>query len=630
MEPTMDFFILSRCSRRVQPRFAPYRPRFEVLESRCVPSTVTNLLDAGPGSLRQAIVDTPSGSSVDFQADLSGAITLSGTLVINKDLTIAGPGQTVITVDGNRSGSVFNIALGSTVSISGLTIANGELAGFSEAGGGIYNNGTLSLTGVSVQNNLVFSSTRSGSADGGGIYNNHTLTISDSTFSGNVAAGLGGTGGGAISSFGTLTITDSVFIGNEASGASNGGGAIENSLTMTVTGCTFLNNVSSGASWGGAVVSYGTAAIADSTFSGNTAGYGGAVGYLRTLTVSDCTISANSARISGGGLSIVESEIGGTVFAHNTLIARNTAPSAPDVNGSVRSQGYNLVGNGSGSSGFGHNDHVGTASNPIDPLLGPLEDNGGPTLTMAPMPGSPVLNAGDPAQLGVADQRGVVRSGGVNVGAYQASASAFVLTAPATAMAGGPFDLAVNAVDRLAQPAVGYRGTAHFSSSDPLTVPQDLPGDYTFTNADAGMHTFSSGVTLKTAGNQTVTAVDTATGSTITGNTPVSVNPAAADHLLFLQQPTDTAAGQAISPVIIEVVDQFGNVVTTDSTDTVTLSIGNNPSNGTLSGTLTITVTNGIATFSDLSIDLAASGYTVHATIGGSLPDIDSNPFNIT
>jgi hypothetical protein len=110
------------------------------------------------------------------------------------------------------------------------------------------------------------------------------------------------------------------------------------------------------------------------------------------------------------------------------------------------------------------------------------------------------------------------------------------------------------------------------------------------------------------------------------------VNPAAADHLLFLQQPTDTAAGQTISPVVVEVVDQFGNVLTDDNTDMVTISIGADPSGGaaTLGGTLTVTVSGGIATFSDLSIDLAGDGYTLHATIGASLPDIDSSAFSIT
>jgi hypothetical protein len=109
-----------------------------------------------------------------------------------------------------------------------------------------------------------------------------------------------------------------------------------------------------------------------------------------------------------------------------------------------------------------------------------------------------------------------------------------------------------------------------------------------------------------------------------------AVQPAAADHLLFLQQPTDSAAGQTISAVIVEIVDAFGNVETGDNSDTITLSIGTNPSGGALSGTLSLTVVNGVATFSDLSLDLAGDGYTLHATVGGGLPDIGSNAFNIT
>jgi hypothetical protein len=103
-----------------------------------------------------------------------------------------------------------------------------------------------------------------------------------------------------------------------------------------------------------------------------------------------------------------------------------------------------------------------------------------------------------------------------------------------------------------------------------------------------------------------------------------------ADHLLFLQQPTDTPAGQTISPVIVEVVDAFGNVETDDNSDTMTLSIGATPGGGTLGGTLTMTVSGGIATFSDLSIDLVGDGYTLHASIGAGLPDLDSDPFNVT
>ena len=77
------------------------------------------------------------------------------------------------------------------------------------------------------------------------------------------------------------------------------------------------------------------------------------------------------------------------------------------------------------------------------------------------------------------------------------------------------------------------------------------------------------------------------------------------------------------------VVDQFGNILTSDDSDTVTLTIGSNPTGGTLSGTLTVTVSGGIATFNDLSIDLAGDGYTLHATTTG-LTEADSVAFRIT
>src|SRR6202011_4473543 len=126
----------------------------------------------------------------------------------------------------------------------------------------------------------------------------------------------------------------------------------------------------------------------------------------------------------------------------------------------------NLIGIYGPDSGLVASDLVGTTANPIDPQFGPLQDNGGPTKTMALLPGSPALNAGDPAQLGVADQRGVVRAGGVNIGAYQASASAFVISAPDTVQSGVPFDVTVTAVDPFNQVAVGYTGPVTFSTTD--------------------------------------------------------------------------------------------------------------------------------------------------------------------
>jgi hypothetical protein len=355
--------------------------------------------------------------------------------------------------------------------------------------------------------------------------------------------------------------------------------------------------------------------ITNSTITDNyTGSYCGGIynlGTSATLTISNSTISGSN----GDGLF---TGYGGIVNMRNTILAGNEI----DLDGALSSSGHNLIGSTWGGSGFDDTDLLN-----VDPLLGPLQDNGGSTQTMALLAGSPALNAGDPAELGVADQRGVVRSGGVNIGAYQASATACVLTAPATVTAGTPFDLTVKAVDPFGQVARGYTGTVTFSSTDPNPAAV-LPAAYPFTLGDAGQHTFPGGVTLLTAGSRAVSAADAVTGS-ITGGASVSVNPAAADHLLFLQQPTDTAVGQTISPIIVAIVDQYGNVETDDNSDTITLSLGTNPSGGTLSGTLSLTVVNGVATFGDLSIDLAGAGYTLHASIGG-LPDMDSNPFNVT
>ena len=204
---------------------------------------------------------------------------------------------------------------------------------------------------------------------------------------------------------------------------------------------------------------------------------------------------------------------------HNTLIAGNysgaTATSRDDVSGMLDSgSDYNLIGDGTGMTGVtsGVNGNlVGSAATPIDPLLGPLQDNGGDTPTMALLAGSSALNAGDPAQVGVPDQRGVGRSGGVNIGAYQASASAFVLTAPDTVMAGMPFDVTVTAVDMFGQTALGYTGTVTFSTTDP-DPGVVLPFAYTFTTADQGTHTFSGEFTLMTPDTWGLTAADAAGG----------------------------------------------------------------------------------------------------------------------
>jgi hypothetical protein len=518
--------LLSLCFRPLKSARLPraYRPRLEILECRAVPSTVTNLNDAGAGSLRQAIIDTPAGGTVDFQPGLRGTITLTtGELSIAEDLTIAGPGASRITISANKASRNFDITASVTVAIAGLTIADGGR----DNGSGILNSGTLTVTDCALNYNqpyglgtiwnigtlILTSSTVNNNYNG--IYNTGTLVLTSSTVS-NTGTGIWNT------QTGMATVTDSTLSGNHDSGIFNYG-------TLIVTGSTVRNN------FGGIENNKtGMATVTDSTINGNSASVqgGGIFNSGGMLAVTDSTITANYAPKYGGG-------IDGSATLRNTIIAGNKAPLGPDVYGNVHSQGYNLIGEASGDGhGFIDTDQVGTHDNPIDPVLGPLQDNGGPTLTQALLAGSPALNAGDPAQLGSPDQRGVVRSGGVNIGAYQASASRFVLTAPARVTAGMPFDLTVTAVDIFGQVAAGYTGTVTFSTTDPDPAVV-LPADYPFTLADGGVHTFADTglgeTTLQTRGRRTITTTDTQDGS-ILGSVTVKVRDArhASRFLVFV------------------------------------------------------------------------------------------------
>jgi hypothetical protein len=564
---------------------------------------------------------------------LGGGIYNSGTLTVSAS-TLSGN-----TIYGGRGGGIYNDA--GTVTVSASDFSSNGGAG---SGGGIYNDsGTLTVNASS------FSSNMANGGGGGGIYNSPDddghggmLTVNASTFSGNSAV----SGGGIANVFGGVTLTNSTLSGNAGGGIYNFAGM------LTVSASTLAGNAA--VSGGGIDNVYGGVTLTTSTLSGNSAhggfealGAGGGIYSAGGLVmISASTLSDNSAHDDGGGIynSGIESHVGtltltsstvsgnhdfysaggianafgGTLHTRNSVIAGNTGSGNPDILGNLGSLGHNLIGNTQGGSGFDPTDLLN-----VDPLLGSLQDNGGPTKTRALMAGSPALNAGDPAQLGLPDQRGVVRTGKVNIGAYQASIDHFTLAAPDQTTAALPFAVTVTARDPFGQVATGYTGTAALTSTDPQNPSL---GQHAFTLADGGAFAFRS-VQLFTAGTQTLTASDGA----VTGSVTVTVNPAAADHLLFLQQPTDTAAGQTITPAVtVAVVDSFGNVVTSDNSDTVTLSIGMNPGGGTLNGTLTVTVSGGIANFSDLSIDLAGVGYALRASVGGGLPDTDSNPFNIT
>ena len=192
------------------------RPTLEALETRSLLSTltVTNLGDtgvSGDGSLRGEIAAAANGDQIVFARSLDGqTITLNGDngpLVLNKDLTIRGPGAARLTISGNNATEVFSIDAGATDTITGLTIADGNADGI--GGGGIDNEGTLTLDDSTLSDNHADEAL----LGGGGILNAGTMTIDHSAVFGNHADG--GEGGGIFNA-GNLTLNFSVVFGNSA------------------------------------------------------------------------------------------------------------------------------------------------------------------------------------------------------------------------------------------------------------------------------------------------------------------------------------------------------------------------------------------------------------------------------
>ena len=202
-----------------------------------------------------------------------------------------------------------------------------------------------------------------------------------------------------------VAIVGCVISGNSAGAGGTGGGIFSAGTTMTITNCTLSGN-SNPDSEGGGISTYtgSMTTITNSTISGNSTGYGGGgIDNYGTLAITNSTISGNSANQNGGGG--IHNENVGTVYARNTIIAKNTSPVKPDFQGTLTSQGYNLIGNTSGTTITG--DTTGNQLN-VDPLLGPLQDNGGPTFTQALMFGSPATDKGSSGGYAV-DQRGFTR-----------------------------------------------------------------------------------------------------------------------------------------------------------------------------------------------------------------------------
>jgi hypothetical protein len=350
--------------------------------------TVTNLNDSGPGSLRQAIASAASGDTITFA--VRGTITLtSGQLTLDKDLTIAGPGAAVLAISGNGVSGVFLVEAGVTAVIDGLTLRDGVAAG-SDYGDAIRNLGTLTLTRSTVTAN----------PGGTAIYNRYqggVMTISDSTITQNA-------GYGVISEGTLMTIERSTIAGSAYDGVRNYGASME-IIDSRITG-----NGDRG------ILALGEVTITRSTIAGN--GEEGVFSQGAPLvTITSSTISANGWGIVGrssSGLSVRSSTIAfnrreglitiGPVTLTNSIVAHNAGGNCAATMDPLTSGGFNLSSDATCFTAGG-TDRLST-----DPLLGPLADNGGPTPTHLPLPGSPAINGGGPAPCPTdTDQRGISR-----------------------------------------------------------------------------------------------------------------------------------------------------------------------------------------------------------------------------
>lgn len=368
---------------------------------------------AGGCTLRAAVMEANAFPGRDTITLPTGAYTLSiaelgedssrtGDLDITDDLTIVGAGGDSTIIDSGRLDRVLQVHVGVTVNISGVAIQNGD----NVAGGGIMNSGTLTLTNSTVRGNS--------SSKGGGIANIHvgspprdappaTLTLINSTVDGNSAEI-----GGGIFNDGVLNLTDSTISNNKA--VDLGGGIA--TATQRDDPITLTNSVVNGnsARIGGGIASQVPLFLNGSTVSGNTArDPGGGIWTNSSITLNNSTVSSNTAGGTGGGINNL-----GTVTLTNTIIASNL--SGDDCfGGGFTSLGHNL-----------DSDSTCNLTEPtdlpgVDPLLGPLHDNGGPTETHALLPDSPAINAADDAACPDTDQRGVSRPQGAacDIGAYE-------------------------------------------------------------------------------------------------------------------------------------------------------------------------------------------------------------------
>jgi CSLREA domain-containing protein len=402
-------------------------------------NSVEDALDAAPGnslcstaasfcSLRAAIQEANALAGTDTIVLPAGTYNLTipgtgenaaaaGDLDITQNLTIVGDGANATIIDASGLGDrIFDVRSAAiSVSFSGVTIRNAIVAG---AGGGINALGSLTLTDSVVSGNT----TTGSGGNGGGINGSGSITLDNSRVINNTAGG----DGGGIRSSGPLMLRRCTVAGNRTTGSNTDGGGLNLSgdFLRAIVQSTISDNRAN--RYGGGVQSgTGSLDIVASTLHGNAANDDG--GGIRvsgsTVSIEFATITNNSADADGNG----EGDGGGlrrqsgTVTMINSILAENVdiGGQSPDCSGTLESVINTLI----------QNTQLCVPNSfplaGVSPQLGTLRDNGGPTLTRAPLPGSPVIE-GVPLErcntdIGLVDQRGVTRPryGDCDIGAFE-------------------------------------------------------------------------------------------------------------------------------------------------------------------------------------------------------------------
>ena len=354
--------------------------------------TVTNTADGGAGSLRKALGSLAVDGTIHFSPALGGQkITLlSGPLTLAKNVTIDGSAALGLTISGNHTDRVFIVNSGTTATLHDLTVADGY--GWQLAGG-ILNNGSLTLDHVVVTGNTMATNAGMFWQGGGGIYSGDgaTLNLIDSSVANNQASW---DGGGLFSFFNTTTtIVRSTISGNVSNDV---GGGFRSLGSVKIINSTLSGNTSTG--WHGGAIFHtdGAMEIASSTIANNIGpNFAPSAIFVGSFNAAVPSLKLTNTLITGNHWYACEQHAAGTVH--------------------LTSAGHNLVQDGSCSP---------VPSDIIvgDAKIGPLANNGGPTLTHALLPGSPAIDAGDDAACPATDQRGVPRPQGphCDIGSYEA------------------------------------------------------------------------------------------------------------------------------------------------------------------------------------------------------------------